>query len=560
MSLSDKYMDDQLKSVFESKTFKAPVSIWSKIENGMKHSPNDQSSNTDAENHDAAIDQSIKDSFLTSSVSAPTGLWGKINDNLAETTPTSKVDDQLDQKIQQSYQEHKVGSVPSKVWDGIRKKLVFDGIWRSIDSELNQRPILSDWRIKMAQYMGVACIFLLFIRNCTPYYQPENEFVFSTVTDQSNHILGPTQNEHQENLSNNSLLSDLDTKNDEQGFSNSKVQEFTEYSNDAAYLSTISTTEEIEQKNTPDRNIIARTDIIDPNISANEPPILGLTDALEEKEHIIASTSNIEKNDLSTAPSTQYSNTTGVIIKRDTLISSPELNKIHDQKVILIADHLQVSLNQINTPTLNDLSNRFSAGVFSTIHAGMIYNNLTRNALAERNQIEYNYQVAANYGLWAAYQFNTKSAITLEFSINAEMKQRYVDYNMYGLPVNQDWVFEYNRIALSYKHIFTHKLSKGFSNALVGEAGWFVGFLRTARVFYDGELFYDALVNHHRLDMGPKLSLGHELHFGHFVFSYGVRSDVGILNIFKGNSVISSADNRTNTIQFGGFVQMGYTF
>ena len=190
----------------------------------------------------------------------------------------------------------------------------------------------------------------------------------------------------------------------------------------------------------------------------------------------------------------------------------------------------------------------------------MIYNDMARDAFEGNTQIEYAYQVAANYGLWMAYQINFKSALTFELSINAEMKQRFMVNNMMGESVNQDWVFEYNRVAVSYKHAFTQKIAKGFSNSFVGELGWFAGYLRTARVFYDGELFYDARVDHHMWDMGPKLSLGHELRFGQFVFSYGVRSDIGIMNIFKGNSVISSAENRTNTVQFGGFIQLGYQF
>ena len=81
-----------------------------------------------------------------------------------------------------------------------------DGIWKGIKAELNQRPIISDWRLKMFQYMGVACVFFLFIRNCTPYQQSNNKVVYSELsaiaeTDES--AFKTNQNEKDKGLSRN---------------------------------------------------------------------------------------------------------------------------------------------------------------------------------------------------------------------------------------------------------------------------------------------------------------------------------------------------------------------
>ena len=203
---------------------------------------------------------------------------------------------------------------------------------------------------------------------------------------------------------------------------------------------------------------------------------------------------------------------------------------------------------------------RFQAGAFIVLNATMLLNNDTRSGFDEGSLVQNYYGMAANYGVWLSCRLHQKGALVAEFSVNADNRQAYGVYER-GNYYLKEWVMKYNRFSLAYQHdFFVSKAHKKIPHKLVGQLGLYAGFLREAKLFYDGDLKFNGLEEHHRFDFGFKMALGQEIYLDRFVLGYGLRSDFGIVNIFKGNTSLNSNENNTNIIHLGGYLRIGYRF
>ena len=88
----------------------------------------------------------------------------------------------------------------------------------------------------------------------------------------------------------------------------------------------------------------------------------------------------------------------------------------------------------------------------------------------------------------------------------------------------------------------------------------YVGVRTGFQLYYNKILVNDKLGDYHQYDAGLKLALGHEFVIDHLVIGYGVRSDIGLTNVFKGNKQLNAQQDRTNLIHLGGYIQLGYQF
>ena len=202
--------------------------------------------------------------------------------------------------------------------------------------------------------------------------------------------------------------------------------------------------------------------------------------------------------------------------------------------------------------------NRLALGVFTTVNSTVLLNNETRQSL-DYNSLTINYfGLAANYGLWGRYRFHKKGAIVAEYSLNADHRQAYGIYQK-GRFVIKEYVFNYNRISLAYQlDLWQHQ--QHANHKITAQLGAYVGVRTGFQLYYNKILVNDKLGDYHQYDAGLKLALGHEFVIDHLVIGYGVRSDIGLTNVFKGNKQLNAQQDRTNLIHLGGYIQLGYQF
>lgn len=559
-SLDEKVQAAQLSVPIQ----KAPEGMWSKIEGLLE-----ETSPTDA-----ILDQKVKDGFLSETKSAPTFLWGAISTELS--SPSASVDAALDDKLKQGFLTQEIKKTPHKVWYAVSRQLNIDKTWERISKVLDKEPVVSDWSGRMLRFLTGAAILLLLLKTCTnePSVFPKPNLA-QQVDNSSNaskdlgkapvSTLGNGVDALSENVKQEHSL----PKSSESA--NSKYKKASEIKNKTlkeefptSLLSTSSKKGRIGATKGSSKNTLALIEGDATTDSKTKSTIVASSEALEntssplitksDKEPIGEGieTLNQEKKNLLSETKEESS-----LTLLNTLVLDP---LVVDNGVEPIQLLEEMQLERKKKVQKNWIEGKLEAGAFAVVNSTMLLNNETREGF-DQNSLTTNYfGLAANYGLWASYRILPRGALVAEFSINADNRQAYGVYEK-GVFYIKEWVMKYNRFSLAYKHdLWQSNTNKLVQTKVVAQAGIYVGMMREAKLFYDGVLFFDKQSDYHQFDFGFKVALGQEILIDKFVLGYGIRSDIGASNIFRGNNQLNAREDQTNIIHLGGYVLFGYRF
>lgn len=581
-SLDEKVQTAHLEAPLQT----APASMWAKIDDTLEETTP----------IDTIIDKKVKDSFSANSKAAPGFLWGAISEELS--TPPISVDAILDDKLKEGFLAEETKKTPSKVWYAVSRQLNIDKTWGRINKVLDKEPVVSDWSGRIARFFAVAALLLLLLKTCThePYTIPNSDLVhqinnstkevnkspIAALENSPNSSLQKQKNETPTSTLKNSSNSFLQKEeNSKQNNSPSKSLE-TRNSNDSKFPTTnnknlIGDFPTFMPKPSSEKKRIETTkgsaSIIPPEIEDNatantkeEPVIIAVVVPNESKSSSVTSIVNTEvSNDItngSVETTSQNEASTQVRKKLNpVLLDALALNLLTITNTVEPIQLLEeIQLEKTKKTSKNLIEGKLEAGAFVVVNSTMLLNNETREGFDQNSLITNHFGLAANYGLWVSYRIIPRGALVAEFSINADNRQAYGTYEK-GVFYIKEWVMKYNRFSLAYKHDLWHTNNDKLVNTkVVAQAGVYMGMLREAKLFYDGVLFFDKQSDYHQFDFGFKVALGQEILIDKFVLGYGIRSDIGAANIFKGNNQLNSKEDQTNIIHIGGYVLFGYRF
>jgi hypothetical protein len=540
----DEHIDQALKKAFAQIEHKAPEQLWSSIQESL-----------DSHKLDQTIDKKVQESFASNSMQAPAMLWDVIDRQLPNALPSDDL--HLDQKINEFYRAQEITPLPESVWKAVNRQLNIDRTWKSIAAKLDKKPLASHWRKKTLQFFAAASVLLLLAKNCTNDRNPIA--VLSSTYKQQDaepHI------NYKTTTGDNTSATFLELFQVEPIEAPLVTQNNRQHNGGQAEKSAVLSKNQVS---TIDKNTLTR-----------------LSDLLPSPSKVVQKTSTIptiiDPFELAFAPKNQAAlvqaaegDLEKLVVPNSSLTNRNEglniLKGFNIRPLIQkkLSNHF-FSMEPIQLLDLPVLSNvqpivgRFQAGAFIVLNATMLLNNDTRSGFDEGSLVQNYYGMAANYGVWLSCRLHQKGALVAEFSVNADNRQAYGVYER-GSYYLKEWVMKYNRVSLAYQHdFFVSKTHMKIPHKLVGQLGLYAGFLREAKLFYDGDLKFDGLEEHHRYDFGFKLALGQEIYLDRFVLGYGLRSDFGIVNIFKGNTNLNSNENNTNIIHLGGYLSIGYRF
>lgn len=565
-NLVDESLDEKVQKAHKELPLKtAPASIWEKIEDSLEgHSSVDD-----------VLDEKVKDGFLSDAKNvAPAFLWGAISSEL--NNPPISIDTTLDDKLKEGFLTQENKKTPNKVWYGVSRQLNIDKTWSRISKVLDTEPIVSDWRGRMLRFFAGAAVFLLLLKTCN--HEPYNVSNPSLV-EQVQSSIEPSS---KEKFSKKTIKATADDekksrKNAPNSMNSAKVKEpikinenlITPIPTQATKYSSSDKKKRVKSKKTlvvsskeEEDKIAASSEkrrpiaTIDLNVNSGNaksdldekvnPIVLNNEKALQENTK--TSVSNQEEE-----VSTNREALNWAILDVLAIESLPVVNSMEPIRLL--------ESKPVEPKTKKSLvEGKLEAGAFAVVNSTMLLNNETREGF-DQNSLTTNYfGLAANYGLWASYRILPKGAIVAEFSINADNRQAYGTYDK-GVFYIKEWVMKYNRFSLAYKHnLWQSNSDKLINTKVVAQAGVYLGLMREAKLFYDGVLFFDKQSDYHQFDFGFKVALGQEILIDKFVLGYGIRSDIGAANIFKGNTILNSQEDQTNIIHLGGYVLFGYRF
>ena len=596
----DKHIDLKIKNSFDSLQEKAPNHLWDSISQQMDKEPSlddllDEkvqesyhqnapktapaflwdSIASELDNEppiDDAIDEKLKQSFDQQvDKKAPVALWGAISNELeAPSSTPGNLDAILDNKVKTSFDQQEENKTPDSVWFAINRQLNIDNTWTKISQVLDNSPVVSDWRKRMFQFISAAALLLLFLKTCDfnpNHFEAPKDLVYVQQTqDKKEHssilstpktsetVLSNSTNTNNKQIpASSQAIVSANTPTAQKLSSTKKTNDKTSSNNHA---STIAPQE--AHSNTTNNGLIPPT--VPANNSEKEPPAVSKKiidkDGNDKsnidnnnKEKVLITTEEETQNEATTAP------TSSVLPLWLTPVDALAPNTENTNPIQLLDD-----IELTNKVKKNPIAGKLEAGAFIVVNSTMLLNKDTREGFSQNSLIQNYFGVAANYGLWASYRIIPKGSIVAEFSINADNRQAYGVFDQ-GKYYLKEWIMKYNRVSVAYKHDFWNSNSDKLVNTkVVGQAGLYLGILREAKLFYDGDLRFDALHDHHRFDIGFKVAIGQEILIDKFVIGYGLRSDIGAANIFKGNATLSAQENPTNVIHLGGYLTFGYRF
>jgi hypothetical protein len=547
----DQTLDDKVQASFEQLSAVAPAGVWAALQEELPA----------ADALDQQLDEKIKAGFEEQTLkAAPLALWQAISEELPPATDAAAVDAQLDEKVKSSYEAAPLHA-PQKVWLAVNRQLNIDRTWQRINAALDMPARRFDWKLRGLQLAIVLLLLLLWLRAChlvpsssipvaAPIAEPAPPTVQEEIASESaqrlEKVAGTTTAEHSSTqaTNKNEAIAGLEqlvptTKN------NGKAKQLLLAKNAFSSASKQSTA---KGTSTLFKNFGNRITQI--RASEKQEQVAPMPNAETQPKG--------EGGDLSTTTNNN-DNTAANAAAQSPFLAANFLQGITLPTLVQLSE-----LELANAPKWKSNfwapRNRLAAGVFTALNSTVLLNNDTKDGF-DYNSLTTNYfGLAANYGLWARYRLTKKAALMAEYSINADHKQAYGVYEK-GQFLIKEYVFKYNRVSLAYQlDLWQLDQGVGIDNKVTAQIGAYVGAMRAARVYYNSRLVNDRIMDYQSYDWGAKLAVGHEITIDHFIIGYGIRSDIGLANIFKGNQQIERRENRTNLIHLGAYLHLGYKF
>lgn len=574
----EQHIDEKLRQAAENLTAKAPDRAWEAIEQSLPA--------IDSEGQmDQALDAKLREGFelnvqKTVQKTAPAFIWDAISNDLPEAKlPAEEVDAKLDAKIKASFLDEKPKATPNKVWWAVNRQLNIDKTWKKISAILEVEPVVNDWRRPMLVALASMLLLLALMKACDldQKIREQDPILAKQLSHTStavelNSVVSTTG---QDKVSVVEQLLKTAVKSQQNALPSSKQHILVESN---AAVEPVTSTPKLgqEQVNAASANgsSISVQEAQDEETSSEQEDqafFLEL-ETLPGQELISIGAERGIASIEAVSVNTEESN----ISEKQTLDNETVVNKNNPTTlnyntalipaIQLSSEEAKVEIPMVGEPPIASLSNtskikgKVEAGAFLAINSTMLLDNDTREGFSEQSLIQNYFGIAANYGLWAAYNFNETSALVGEFSINADNRQAHGLYQK-GVYYIKESVLSYSRVSLAYRHnLWRSKAGKPLQGRFSGQAGFYLGFLKEEKILYDGALFFSALGMYHDLDVGLKLALMQEFMVDRFVFGLGIRSDVGLSNAFKGTARQPASENPTNLIQLGGYISVGYRF
>lgn len=529
----DKKIDETLQQCFDAQKHTAPPNLWDDIAMAL--------------DGEELLDTKLKETQEEIVQTAPVGLWAAISNDL---DTTEQLDNTIDEKVKEGIAQQPLQTAPLSAWEAIDRQLNLNQTWENIAAVLPKEgttlaPAPTTWRT-YATRIGAAAMLLLLLKTCVGGDNWTADTPLATNQSIQNKIEQPSTTS---TLGNSKTTIGNTVEKVTTAMTTPKTRH--QSTEESIASNTVNNTSENNLKAIASDYILEKTAVGKSNFKKNKEKKATLTTSMEEqaslgKEKVI----------------TQGNTSANTIVSKGELNTNKQINTINRQllpwSVVFPSEEFDVLDNELETAP-SPLAGKLSAGVFTVFNNTTLLNEETKEGIRGSDRIQNTPRFAANYGIWVGYQFLPKSSLVVEFSINADNRQAYriVEDRVTYI---KEWVMKYNRISLAYQHDLMQTAGKKVQSRITAQGGVYLGMLRQAKLFYDGELFFDAIADHHQFDFGFKLAVGQELVFGKFALGYGIRSDIGAINIFRGNTIFSAQENKTNLIQLGGYVTLGYRF
>ncbi len=471
-----------------------------------------------SENKNDHIDDAVRGAFASSSKKVPSDLWSAIDDNI------SPIPQAIDASVKASFDSLN-HTVPKEIWGGINKQLNIDTVWSRLNAYLNgrtrRRLLWFRWRIAVV-------LLLLIGGSATIYYWQQ------TLDADTKRALSTENNMF----------------NDEEATQTNADSEQKEY-----------LTESI---NDTLNQIVKADDLLDKNLvgQGSEGDGLRRYQSHTQPERKLANESIASHNPVNSrayhVALDMHSNEGIVDTERSAqgvgeFTTTVDNQNPHKDNVTLIAltpVPIQIILDTVPSMSFdmasNETKNAWSYGAYASPFYGMLWNNESRKGLVASSLIALKPSVSWSTGANFNYDINRNSFLDFRLGMT--------QYNQVVGNYRSGRYFEkrsrLNLISGEVSYGLNKPLQGNSDNVLNISAGIGIDFLVNGSNTYSddkrmNEVFYK------NINPLTSLSVGQVKQLDRFELEYGMKSSIGLFNIFAGDKFLPSDFNVTRTFGVG---------
>jgi len=214
-----------------------------------------------------------------------------------------------------------------------------------------------------------------------------------------------------------------------------------------------------------------------------------------------------------------------------------------------------VSKNPIERKKEKSIKSGFRIGVIAGLSSSWILDNDTRESFDKTSLNDSKLSLGQMYGVNADYYFNDKNGVEANILVNSRSKNR-MGYYEHGVYKVRKTEINYFKTALLYNRRINFYGKKNNHSITLG-GGPYLGLNRNSNVT-ENETLTSINSQFKKVNYGLTLRLGEEIEWSKFVLGYGVNSELGLRNIFQGETTVQSDMNFTNNFDLGLFVSLKY--
>ena len=198
---------------------------------------------------------------------------------------------------------------------------------------------------------------------------------------------------------------------------------------------------------------------------------------------------------------------------------------------------------------------RLSIGIIGGANSTWILDNETRASFERETLSDSKISVGEMYGFTADLWMNEKNGFSTNVLVNSVSRNRlgYYDNGVYRIKKAQINFFKISALYARKIKVFGKQKDLSF----VLKAGPYLGINRRSYV-KEGETLTSFNSAYKKVNYGLNLQIGQELEWSNFVFGYGLNSEVGLRNMFKGDGSLPSNLNYTSNFDAGVYVSLKY--
>lgn len=543
---------DLLQSSFEeTHQAQAPAFAWKNIAASIEEEGGFEEESSPEEN----FGEIIKSSFLTRESSKAPNIWSKIEGEIEGQS--------AEDTIRDGFEESYKGQAPDYIWNAVRHQINIDSVWERLTVFLDRMRYRQLWKQRLRRWASYATVIAL-MHACLPITyngvgeleptEPKMQMEPSgpLAEEKLNQNTSKDKKDHSSTLQTNSgQLPTLTKKLPSEQLAS--VEDFSNLGKSDKKATTVFEQPDFA-KNFENKKKWSIALVIP------SPKKENITDLQAgEDDLVMEDTSNgLLEEDRSILSEKEPT----VTVSKEELLAinwlKPAAYSLLEHQTVDLFPEVEEYPYSPKESKVNK-SAKMELGFITALGNSFLLNEETFQSWDENSLLNHNLSGFTHIGFLLVQPLSKKSALAVELSGYHQIRQGFGFFSTDGYYKSKVKELNYARFGALYQHEVCNYELLGLKTELLGRAGFYLAYLTEELAIMDA--VSNSTNTFNKYDLGTKFMLGQAHRWDNFVFEYGGQLDMGLLNVFNGESFGTNIQvNHTRILNIAAYLSLRYRF